>query len=66
MKTEVRKELVIIPAQVKVVEHVTHTYSCRACDKEGLGGFIKTAPAPKALIAKSLVSPSRKRLTSIR
>ena len=58
MKTEVRKELIIIPAQVKVVEHITHTYSCRPCDKEGLGGFIKTAPTPKALIAKSVVSPS--------
>lgn len=58
MKTEIRKELVVIPAQVKVLEHVTHTYSCRACDKEGLGGFIKEASSPKALIAKSLVSPS--------
>ena len=27
-----RKELVIIPAQVKVIDHVTYTYSCRNCD----------------------------------
>ena len=58
MKKEVRKELVIIPAQVKVVEHVTHVYSCRACDKEGISGFIKAANSPKALIPKSMVSPS--------
>ena len=58
MKKEVRKELVIIPAQVKVLEHVTHVYSCRACDKEGISGFIKSADSPKALIPKSMVSPS--------
>lgn len=58
MKKEIRKELVIIPAQVKVVEHVTHVYSCRACDKEGISGFIKAADSPKALIPKSMVSPS--------
>ncbi len=58
MKKEIRKELVIIPAQVKVVEHVTVSYSCRTCDKEGTAGFIKQAKSPKALIAKSLVSPS--------
>ncbi len=58
MKKEVRKELKIIPAQVKVIEHVTYVYSCRKCDKEGLGGFIKHADSPKALIPKSVVSPS--------
>ena len=58
MKKETRTEIKIIPAQVKRVEHVTYTYSCRSCDKEGLSGFIKKAPAPKALIPKSLVSPS--------
>ena len=58
MKKEVRKELVIIPAQVKVIEHVTYVYSCRNCDKNGIGGFIKQAESPKALIPKSVVSPS--------
>ena len=58
MKKEIRKELVVIPAQVKVVEHVTYVYSCRACDKEGISGFIKSADSPKALIPKSMVSPS--------
>ena len=58
MKKEVRKELIIVPAQVKELEHVTHVYSCRACDKEGISGFIKSADSPNALIAKSMVSPS--------
>ena len=58
MKKEIRKELQIIPAQVKVIEHVTYVYSCRKCDKEGLGGFIKHAKSPKSLIPKSVVSPS--------
>ena len=58
MKKEIRKELVIIPAKVKVIQHVTYVYSCRKCDKEGIGGFIKVAESPKALIPKSVVSPS--------
>ena len=58
MKKEVRKELKIIPAQVKVIEHVTYVYSCRNCDKNGTEGYIKRADSPKALIPKSMVSPS--------
>ena len=58
MKKEVRKELKIIPAKVEIVEHVTYVYSCRRCDKQGTEGFIKKAQSPKALILKSMVSPS--------
>lgn len=58
MKKEIRKELKIVPAKVSVVEHVTYVYSCRTCDKQGIGGFIKKAESPNALIPKSLVSPS--------
>ena len=58
MKKEIRKELKIIPAKVKVVEHITYVYSCRNCDKTGTEGFIKRASSPKALIPKSMVSPS--------
>lgn len=58
MKKEIRKEIKIIPAQVSIVEHVTYHYSCRVCDKEGVGGFIKAAESPKALFPKSMVSPS--------
>lgn len=58
MKKEVRKELKIIPAQVSIVEHVSYTYACRNCEKNALETPIINAVAPKALIAKSLVSPS--------
>ena len=58
MKKAIRKELVIIPAQVKIIDHVTYTYSCRNCDKNGTSAFIKSAASPKALIPKSVVSPS--------
>ena len=57
MKKETRRELVIIPAQAKIIEHVTHSYSCRNCDKNGESGFIKQAEHPKAFIPKSIVSP---------
>lgn len=58
MKKEIRRELKIIPAKVSIVEHVTHVYSCRNCDKNGTEGFIKKAKSPKAMIPKSMVSPS--------
>ena len=58
MSKEVRKELVIIPAQIKVIEHASYVYSCRNCEKNATETPIITAPAPKALIPKSLVSPS--------
>ena len=32
---ELAKKLVIIPAEAKIVEHVTYSYSCRNCDKNG-------------------------------
>lgn len=57
MKKEVRKELVIIPAEAKIIEHVTYSYSCRNCDKNSENGFIKQAEHPSALIPKSVVSP---------
>lgn len=58
MTTEIRKELVIKPAEAYIVEHVTHIYSCRNCDKNGEAGFIKSADHPNALISKSVVSAS--------
>ncbi|WP_054742928.1 IS66 family transposase zinc-finger binding domain-containing protein [Cellulosilyticum ruminicola] len=56
MKKEIRKEVVIVPAEVKVIEHVTYVYSYRKCDKEGTGSFIKAAERHKALILKCVVS----------
>lgn len=58
MKQEIRKEIKIIPAQVSVVEHVTEVCVCRNCDKNGIETPIIKANSPKALIPKSLVSPS--------
>ena len=58
MTKEIRKELKIIPAKVSVVEHVSYVYSCRYCEKTDTQTPVITAPSPKALIAKSLVSPS--------
>ncbi|ABR46358.1 transposase IS66 [Alkaliphilus metalliredigens QYMF] len=60
MKTEVRKELKIIPAQVKVVHHIKQVYACRGCDAidSDNGGTIITAPMPKPVLPGSMVSPS--------
>ncbi len=58
MKTEVRKELKIIPAQVKVVHHIKQVYACRNCDENGTKGTIITSPMPKPVLEGSMVSPS--------
>lgn len=58
MSTEVRKELTIIPAQVKVTEHHQHIYACRACEKHGETTPIVKAKAPEPVIKNSLASPS--------
>jgi transposase len=58
MSTEVRKELKVIPAQVKVVEHVQHVYSCRHCERNEIETPIKTAPMPTPVFPGSLASPS--------
>ncbi|MGI6227152.1 MAG: IS66 family transposase [Peptococcales bacterium] len=58
MSTQVRQELKIIPAQVKVINHVRHIYACRNCEKNEINTPIVTAPAPAPLLKGSLVSPS--------
>lgn len=58
MSTEVRKELKVIPPQVKVVEHVRHVYSCRHCERNELETPIVTAEMPKPVFPGSLASPS--------
>lgn len=35
MGRDKRRELVVIPAQVKIVEHVRRVYACRNCEKDG-------------------------------
>lgn len=58
MSTQIRRELKIIPAQVEVVEHVQHIYSCRQCEKEGTETPIVTAKMPAPMYPGSLASPS--------
>lgn len=58
MTKEVRREFKIIPAELSVIEHVSYVYACRNCEKNGITTPIITADAPKALVPKSLVSPS--------
>jgi len=56
MSKEVRKEVTLIPAKVKGIEHVNFVYSCRSCEKTNIETPVITADAPKALLPKSLVS----------
>ena len=58
MSTEVRQELKVIPAQVKVVKHIRHIYSCRRCEREETSTPVVTAPSPSPMIPGSLASPS--------
>lgn len=52
-----RRELVIIPAQVKIREHVRHVYSCRNCEKDEYGFPIVKAEAHEPVIKGSFASP---------
>lgn len=58
MSTQVRKEVKIIPAQLKVVEHVSHIYACRHCERSADETPIINAPLPAPVIPKSYASPS--------
>lgn len=58
MSSEIRQELKIIPAQVKVINHVRYVYSCRHCENHEINTPIVTAPMPAPILKGSLVSPS--------
>lgn len=58
MSTETRQELKIIPAQVKVVEHVQYVYACRHCERHEIETPIVTAKRPEPVLPGSLASPS--------
>ncbi|QQE79740.1 IS66 family transposase [Alicyclobacillus sp. SO9] len=58
MSEDTRREVKIIPAQVKVVEHVQYIYGCRHCEHNEIHTPIVKAPMPKLAIAKSWASPS--------
>lgn len=44
---DVRRTLVISPAQVKIGEDVVYTYACQACKENDIRVPFKTAQAPK-------------------
>lgn len=58
MSTEIRNEIAIVPAEVKVVRHVRHVYACRHCEREEISTPIVTATMPKPVYPGSLASPS--------
>ena len=57
MGREKRRELVIIPAQVKIREHVRKVYACRDCEKDEYGVPIAKAPVDEPVIKGSFASP---------
>jgi len=58
MSEELRHEVKLIPAQVKIIQHARFVYGCRNCEKNGIEVPIKTAKAPRPVIEKGLASPS--------
>ena len=50
---EVTEQLEVIPAQLKVIQHVRPKYACNRCD-EG----VTIAPMPKLFLPKSMATPS--------
>lgn len=58
MGKNVRQELKIVPAEVKVVEHVTYVYSCRNCENNSDSTPIVKAKGIEPVIKGSMASPS--------
>jgi transposase len=57
MGRETRKELVIIPAQVKIREHVQKVYSCRDCEKNACSVPVEKVPVSSPVLKGSFASP---------
>jgi transposase len=58
MSMEIRRELTIIPAKVKITERVRHVYACRNCEQNNDHVPVIKAPMPEPVIRGSLASPS--------
>jgi len=57
MGRDSRRELVIIPAQVKIREHIRKIYACRNCEKNACDVPITKAPICEPVIKGSFASP---------
>lgn len=57
--TLIREEAKLIPAKLICVQHISHAYECKQCKKDpNKNAFIRSGEAPKAVIPRSIVSPS--------
>lgn len=56
-KTKVRDEIAFHQARIEALQHVQHSYCCKACERSGKTS-LKKAVVPKPLLQNSLASPS--------
>lgn len=57
MGRDSRRELVIVPAQVKIREHIRLVYACRDCEKDACGVPMVKSPLAEPVIKGSFASP---------
>lgn len=55
---KVREELEVIPAKIKVIEHITFSYKCACCSQADETAKIVTSKRDPSPIPKSFASPS--------
>jgi transposase len=55
--TEVRREITIIPPQVKIIEHRRKVYGCRECEKDEGGTPVVRTPVDEPVIKGGFASP---------
>jgi transposase len=58
MKKEIRRELHVIPASVKVIQQERDVFACRTCERENMTTPIISAAMPNPVFPKSMASPS--------
>ena len=54
---KVREEIQFHQARIDTLQHIQHSYCCKACEQKG-ESFFKKGPVPKPVIQNSLASPS--------
>ena len=58
MSKDIRREIEVIPPQVKVKEHVRIVYGCRNCEENEISVPVITAPMPAPALPGSIASAS--------